>query len=126
MIKGARYYSFLRFIGLLFLIGVLAISLWPFSEQSEMLVFNDKLIHFVTFAFLMIWFTGVFKRTSYLKIFLFLFLYGLSIEIIQSFTTYRFMSLGDLLADLVGLCLGYAAVLFGFDRWPQWLKVKIP
>jgi hypothetical protein len=67
----------------------------------------DKVEHFVAFAVLAWWFAGLYPRSSYLRIAIWLTLLGLLIEVLQ-----QAMGLGregdpfDLLADIAGIGAG--------------------
>lgn len=92
----------------LILIAVLACISWQATIPSgiEMPVQNgDKALHFLAFATLagLVDFAFPKIRFGVFKIMV-LILYGLAIEIVQSFLPYRTASLFDLMADIVGIC----------------------
>lgn len=86
------------------LIVVLALSLAPASPELPTTGW-DKSNHLVAFCYLLI-----LGKSSYpsrtLAVFVGLVGYGVLIEILQSFTTYRFAEWGDLVADIAGLSVG--------------------
>jgi len=108
------------------LIAILILSMWPLPEQPDAPANLDKIIHTVVFAFLMLWFTGLSDRSRYWKIFLLLVVYGAVMEVLQSFTPYRFMDLGDLIADIVGLCFGWIMGVTRMGGWCGWLEARLP
>ena len=83
---------------------VLALSLLPVSPELPTTGW-DKSNHLVAFCYLVI--LGKFSYPSrILALFVGLIGYGVMIEILQSFTTYRFAEWGDLVADIAGLSTG--------------------
>jgi VanZ family protein len=89
----------------------------------------DKIEHFVAYAVLAAWFTGLYPRSRYLLIAILLALLGLAIEVLQ-----QAMGLGreadpfDLMADLAGIGAGLwlgATVAGGWAlRVESWLASR--
>ncbi len=124
-----RYRRLWLGLGLAMLLFILILSLWPLPVQPDAPQNIDKIIHAVVFTVLMVWFTGASGTrgmNSYAKIFLLLVAYGAVMEILQSFAPYRFMSLGDLIADIVGLGLGWLLARMGAENWCIWLEARLP
>jgi VanZ family protein len=70
----------------------------------------DKLNHFIAFATLALLADYSFPKTGWRKpVFLYLFIYGVSLEIMQWFTKYRFLDYADVIANGVGL-ISYIAI----------------
>ena len=113
-------------LGMAMLAGILILSLWPLPEQPDALPYSDKIIHAGVFAFLMAWFAGIFSQSDHARIFVLLIAYGGAMEVLQSFAPYRFMSLGDLMADAIGLGLGWLLVRAGAASWCVWLESRLP
>ncbi len=106
---------------------VVVASLTPSGAMPMPPVFGfDKVEHFVAYAVLAAWFAGLYPRSSYLRIAIWLALLGLAIEVLQ-----QAMGLGregdpfDLLADIAGIGAGLwlgAAVGGGWAlRVESWL-----
>ena len=124
-----RYRKLWLGLGLVIQLFILILSLWTFPVQLDAPENIDKLIHGVAFAFLMVWFTGASVtsgKSRYGKIFLLLLAYGALMEILQSFAPSRFMSLGDLVADVAGLSLGWLVARFGAEKWCIRLEAWLP
>ncbi|WP_020558142.1 VanZ family protein [Thiofilum flexile] len=103
-----RYlYSFRAFcIGLLVFGVFFALSRTPLPiEGIEM---GDKIVHAGAFFVFAALFHLAWSRSFWLYVFLPLFIYGGSIELLQGMTTWRSMSWGDVVADAVGILLYYA------------------
>jgi len=86
------------------LLAVLILALIPTSPELPSSGW-DKTNHLVAFSVLFI--IGRRSYSAQAQLFLGLVLYGGLIEVLQSFTTYRLAEWGDLIADLVGLIIGY-------------------
>ncbi len=86
---------------------VLVMALTPSSKEPWLNFHNaDKLLHafaFFTLSFLLNRSSSSINRR--IRNMLSLLAFGILIEILQSFTGYREVSLGDVLADLVGILL---------------------
>jgi VanZ family protein len=103
--------------GYLLLVLTLTVSLLPIAADSQVFVVSDKLLHGLCFMLLMIWFCGTCHRSSYLRLGLWLLLFGGIIELLQYSTGYRSMELADLLADAAGLLAGGLLAWWGLGRW---------
>ena len=87
------------------LAAVMVLALLPTSGESDWFPQADKLRHAV--AFITMWWIGQHTRLfSAWRLAAVLLAFGISIEIAQSFTTYRDASVFDVLADAVGIALG--------------------
>ena len=97
---------------------VLVLSLVP-AEQIPLSDWNDKLQHWLAFVAISGLVDAAWPNSHFnWKKILFVITYGSLIEILQSFTGYREMSVADLLADTVGT-LSYIALI------PLWKKIPI-
>ena len=99
-------------LGLLFLY-LLAILYLATSTSTGFFIDNlwDKLKHTTSFFVLYILLDIALYKRSSLQLFLGAFLYGVGIEIVQSFLPYREASNLDILANLVGIILGMLLLL---------------
>jgi len=88
----------------------------------------DKIMHFLTFFILTVYFCGQYPRSAYWRIALGLLAFGALIEILQSFVGYRLAEGADLLADAVGVAAGLAAAVAGIGGWSlhaeRWLAAR--
>jgi len=107
--------------GLLLLLVVMVLALLPGSALPE-LGASDKLLHLLSFAFLMVWFAGIVQPRHFWLLALALLAYGGLMELLQSFTTYRQAEVGDLLADALGILLGWLLAACGLQYWCDWLE----
>lgn len=105
--KKTKPYGFLvigpRVILCIALVVITYLAITP-SEQPPVFSISDKLNHLVAFWTLGLLLDFSFPESGYsiYKIMILL-LYGLGIEITQAFLPFRFFSLFDVIADLVGL-----------------------
>lgn len=98
------------------LVVILLLAITPLSARVPSLG-GDKVAHFLAFAFLTVWFLGVFEAGLTARVLVALAGYGLLIEFVQSFTPYRSADLYDVMADLVGIGAGWLLASAGLRRW---------
>ena len=72
-----------------------------------------------TFTVLAVWFSGQYRRASYLRIAVGLLLFGLLIEFCQYLVGYREADWFDMAANTVGIALGFAVAIAGLGGWSQ-------
>lgn len=90
---------------MLALVAVMVIALLPTGGRPEWFAQADKVRH--AGAFVTLWWLG--SRVRLFPVWglgLILLGFGISIEVAQSFTTYREASVMDVVADLAGILLG--------------------
>jgi VanZ family protein len=87
---------------------------------------SDKLSHFIAFAALMAWFGGVFRLPVTPWVALGLLAFGVLIELLQGMLPYRTAEMRDVLADLLGIAVGWAAALAGLRHWTRWAEALLP
>lgn len=89
---------------------------------------SDKWQHGITFASMVVWYSGQYARRSYWLLALGLLAFGLLIEFCQSLVSYRTAESGDLIADILGILVGLAIALVGLGGWSarveSWLQSK--
>lgn len=105
----------LRFRGLWLLIGYGLIALIVYlsltSEPIDLetgLPYQDKLFHMLAYFTLTAWFVQIFHTRRQLNRWAIAFVcLGLSMEYVQSFEPTRYAEFGDMLANTIGVMLGY-------------------
>ena len=113
-----------RVIGCLLLVALLALALLPLPAVVTGEILTDKVWHTLAFMLLMLWFAGLYPRRRYLVLFLLLLGYGVVMEFAQSLVPNRYAEVADLLADMLGLLLGWGLALTRLHRWPLWLEQR--
>jgi len=112
--------------GVFLLILVLYLSLQSGGVRN--IGVGDKIMHFLAFFVLMVWFCGVFRGRVTPWVALGLLAFGILIEIIQSRLPYRSAELFDAYADAGGILLGWGLAAVGLGRWTalleSWMPVK--
>lgn len=107
---------------LLVLAGTLMPAIWFWPDRVKVLGWLDNLdkwAHLLTFAFLAVWFTGLYSRRAYWRIAAGLVGFGVLIEVCQRAVGYRSAEWLDLGADVVGIMVGLAIGLAGAGGWSQ-------
>lgn len=107
MLSGLKRITAAQWRGLFIFttVCILILALAPMAANDGGIPHMDKVKH--AFAFVTLWLLG--ERTGWVKgwpLAVALIAFGAFIEIAQYFTGYREASLGDLLADSVGVALG--------------------
>lgn len=117
---GLRWRVASMLLLLLVLAGALmpVVWLWP-DRVSVRLWFDgiDKWAHGLTFAFLAVWFSGLYAKRAYWRIALGLFAFGLAIEVVQRVVGYRTADHQDLIANTVGILVGLLVGLIWAGGW---------
>ena len=111
-------------LGMGMLIIILVLALLPVSEVDTPSL-PDKVLHGLAFAFLMVWFGGVFETRRWPVLAAALLIYGGLMELLQATTAYREPELMDMLADVVGLVIGTGILLAGASVWCSRLETLI-
>ena len=110
-------------VGYLLVFNILILSLAPLDSAPTLtLPYSDKAVHALVFMLLMIWFSGLMPPRLYPRLFLVLLIYGGLIEFLQQFTPYRTLEFLDVVADFVGLSVGWGLALAGLNGWPRHLE----
>ena len=124
-----RHLRFWRIAGMALLLLVLASALmpavWFWGDRAGSLAWlrnSDKVLHAGTFMLLAAWFSGQYRRPSYLRVAAALLVFGLFIEFCQFLVGYRQADWLDMAANTVGIILGFAVALAGLGGWSQRLE----
>jgi len=119
-----RHARLWRVLSILLVGGVLLATLAPahwFFDSSDSVLswlpFADKWMHAVTFAFLMLWFCGLFQKRRYWRIAAALLSFGLFVEFCQLQVSYRAAEWADMLANTAGIIAGLAVAVAGLGGW---------
>ena len=119
-----RHARLWRVLSILILAGVLLATLaplhWLFDNDRgslSWLPFADKWMHAATFAFLMLWFSGLFQKHRYWRIAAALLLFGVVVELGQLQVSYRTAEWNDVLANTAGIIVGLAVAVAGLGGW---------
>ena len=105
-------------LGWLWVIVVFWLCLMPHPPQPLKFPQADKLEHMLTYCWLMLWFSQLaFKR---LRLALVLVAMGVLIEVLQGMEGFRDFEVADMVADAVGVSVGW---LLARTRLGQVLKV---
>jgi VanZ family protein len=97
----------------LFVVLLVIISFLAFAPVQNIKInenFGDKINHIVAFSTLFI--IGNLCISLRIRLVLLLILYGIFIEIVQYFLPYRIFSFYDILADIIGICVGFIVLIF--------------
>ena len=119
-----RHARLWRVLSILIVVSVLLATLaplhWLFDDDGgslSWLPFADKWMHAATFAFLMLWFSGLFQKHRYGRIAAALLLFGVLVELCQLQVSYRTAEWNDMLANTAGIIVGLAVAVAGLGGW---------
>ncbi|MGI9236940.1 MAG: VanZ family protein [Woeseiaceae bacterium] len=124
-----RHLRFWRIAGVVLLCLVLAAALMPMvwfwdNRASGLALFQnmDKFLHATTFLVLAVWFSGQYRRPSYLRVAVGLLMFGFFIEGCQYLVGYRQADLLDMAANTAGIVAGFGIAIAGLGGWSQRLE----
>lgn len=107
----------LLIIGWLLVIFTIAGSLTPAMPRVSVSI-SDKLMHFLSYFGLTIWFAGLYPRKRLWIIAVAFFFMGAMLEVLQStLTTRREMDIVDLGANTLGIVMACVFALLGLSAW---------
>ena len=119
-----RHARLWRALSILILAGALLVTLapapWFFGNSESPLSWlpnADRWMHAATFAFLMLWFCGLFQKHRYWRIAAALLSFGLFVEFCQLQVSYRTAEWNDMLANTAGIIAGLAVAVAGLGGW---------
>lgn len=107
-------------LGGVIVLAALVVCLVPGQELPREFDFNDKVAHVIGHALMAAYFAGLVPRGRWWKIFVFLLVFGVGVELAQ-----YYMDVGrdgdprDVIGNNVGALLGLLAARLGLERWPQ-------
>lgn len=124
-----RHLRFWRIAGVVLLCLVLIFALmpavWFWDNRAGALAWfrnSDKFLHAATFLLLALWFSGQYRRHSYLRVAVSLMLFGLLIEGCQFLVGYRQADMLDMAANTAGIVTGFIIAVAGLGGWSQRLE----
>lgn len=114
--RPLRYRWLWLMLGMLLLVAGVFAAMAPMPARS-LLEVNDKVVHATVFLCFMVWFSAFFRPRLWPLLFLALVGYGILIELLQGLTVARMADPKDVVADTVGLVLGWLLAAAGLSRW---------
>ena len=121
-----RYRRLWLFLGIVYTLLLITISLIRVPDIDMPVSFADKIIHFLMYFILVGWFVQLYKNFSLRIIILLLaVLLGLAIEYLQGMTTYRSFDLVDALANGLGATTAFVLAATRFDEFLSWLDERV-
>ena len=94
-------------LGIVWIIIVFYLSLGKVSGPIDVAGI-DKVYHLVTYCCLSIWFLQLSKKLSFIiSVIVFFILMGVGLEFLQALTPYRMFEYNDMIANSIGVILGY-------------------
>lgn len=108
-------------IGWGLIIAAIIVCLLPGKSLPETGV-SDKFEHFALYAFLMVWFAGLYPRNRYFLIAGALLVLGIAIEVAQgAMHLGRTGDVRDVMANGIGIAIGLVLAFAGLGGWAQWI-----
>ena len=125
-LRFARHWQIASAILLLaILMAALLPAVWFLPDRLKLIsLFGgvDKWAHALAFAFLTVWFAGLYPRKAYWRIAIGMAAYGVLIELCQGLISHRTAELPDLGADVIGIAAGLSFALLGAGSWCLWFE----
>ena len=117
--------SFVRFIFFSSIVVTSVFSFISIDPDLAKFLLQDKLLHMTTFSFITFFAYASKFNVNRFVILLGLILYGLLIEIIQNYISYRNFELLDLLFDIFGVLVGYLSWKYLKKIYPSYWFILI-
>ena len=117
---AARWQAASLTILLLVLCATLMPAVWLWDDRGRVLIWfadMDKWLHGLTFLFLSLWFSGLYRTGAYWRVAVGLLAFGLVIEVCQRLVGYRSAEWLDVGADAVGIAVGLVIGAAGIGGW---------
>jgi VanZ family protein len=111
-------------LGWLLVLGVIVGSLMPGPSLPDVAL-DDKLEHVSVYLVLMVWFAGFYARRFYVAIAIVLCALGIGLDLLQGLTATRAFELFDILADMVGVAIGFGLAVAFLGGWCQRLEQRL-
>jgi len=111
-------------LGWLFVVGVVIGSLVP-GQSIRLVTIDDKLLHASTYALLMLWFSGLYRRGFYVAIAAALCALGVTLDLLQSLTRTRSFDWYDVAANLAGILVGCALAFALVGGWCERIERRL-
>ncbi len=106
-LKNLKYIKTWFALGLLWVLIVIAVSLYPRPPDLSSIRFGDKIVHSLSYFLLMFWFLQIIKVQAEIFMVLMLISVGIMIEILQGLSGYRTFDIYDMLANSFGVILAW-------------------
>jgi VanZ family protein len=106
-------------LGWTFIVCAVVMSLVP-GQKLPPTGLSDKTQHAIAYMLLTLWFTGVYPRSSYVRVGIGMLALGVSIEIAQGVMPFgRQTDFRDVIANSLGIATGLTFALVGVGGWAQ-------
>jgi VanZ family protein len=121
-----RYRSLWWVLGVVLVVIVLVLSVLP-NNALPTQGFNDKINHMLAYVAMTGWFCGLVLRARWWRVAVALSLVGIAVEIAQSLMPFgREGDAVDLIANTLGIGIGWLLARFGLADWPSWVERLAP
>ncbi len=125
MLLPLRYPRFWLAAGWSLIVLATIASLLP-TQNLPSIGTGDKVQHMAGYALMALWFSGIYPRSRYALIGIFLFVLGLAIEGAQgAMALGRQADLYDMVANASGIAAGLLAALLGLGGWAQRVEALV-
>ncbi|MFK7886444.1 MAG: VanZ family protein [Gammaproteobacteria bacterium] len=124
--RALFYPLFWLTIGILLIVAVIALTLWPEPIGAIPSSMSDKTGHVIAYFTLMSWFAGLYPRQRHILWAVFFVLLGVGLEWLQSFVEIRMTELLDAGANALGAAIGLVLARLGLDQWCVWFERFTP
>lgn len=104
--RPLRYFGLWRALGFILIAGILLLSLIPI--QADLGENKDKIGHFLAYGSLMFWFGVLYPSARRQLVTAIAFCaMGIGVEFLQGMTSYRSFEVADMVANSVGVAIGW-------------------
>ncbi len=112
-------------LGCVWVAAIAYLSLIPHSPQPMHFEYSDAVEHALAYGLLMLWFSQTYQKLAHrILLAALLIALGVSVEFLQRMTGYRYFEYSDMLANSVGVLLGWALANTVLGRIGIMLEIK--
>lgn len=127
--NNIRHWTLFFVLGILFVLLIIFLTLWPHPPKELSLQFSDKIAHFLAYNFLMLWFCNLFyKKHERIVLLSYFIAQGILLEFMQEYGGFRQFELGDMIANGLGVIIAYLFALtplqFTLHFIEKWLLIS--
>lgn len=118
-----RFHGIWQTAGWIMIAVIIWLSLTPSPPRPPQLLGWDKMQHFIAYGGAAFWFGSAFRNRAVWPAFLVLL--GISLEFLQDLGGVRTLEIADMVANSLGVLLGWTAAATPAGNWMAWCERRL-